>query len=302
MKRIPLLLAALGVVSAAAYAAPELTVTNFGQSIESENTSNGSHDVDDLWLWNTVGLKYNDWTFGLTAGKQWGVNFDDHKGNEKGMTSDDHRLQFDVSKPVTENLKLTGRYRGQKTYDRFQVGYAYNYGMLLSSGDFFYDSVNGNGHDTFHVEWFPVGVNLGPVQLKYYLEYVEDLSGREPGQRESYIDHQLRAYATLYKGERLTLSTEGRFTIVQDEDYNGQPLTKVGDEYQKGYRHFDDFGRIRLYLKANYALTENLDVYGTVGYGMRDYKLEDNDNGNGYKDDYTGKYWSNVVIGYNYKF
>ena len=25
---------------------------------------------------------------------------------DKGITSDDHRLQFDVSKPVTDNLKL----------------------------------------------------------------------------------------------------------------------------------------------------------------------------------------------------
>ena len=83
MKKLALLLAALGVVSAAAYAAPELTVTNFGQSIETENVSNGDYDIDDLWLWNTVGLKYGDWSFGLTAGKQWAVDFDDHKRKSK---------------------------------------------------------------------------------------------------------------------------------------------------------------------------------------------------------------------------
>ena len=170
--------------------------------------------------------------------------------------------------------------------------------MFLSSGDIFYDSVNGDGHDLFHAELFPVGVKLGAVQLKYYFEYVEDLGGREVGQRESYTEHQIRLYAPLYKGERLTLSTEGRFTIAQDADFNGQPETKE----KAGYRHYDDFGRNRLYLKANYAVSENLDVFGTIGYEMREWKLEDNNNGKGYNDDHTEKYWSNVVIGYNYKF
>ena len=45
MKRIPLLLAALGVVSAAAYAAPELTVTKVGQELEMESRSNGTDDT-----------------------------------------------------------------------------------------------------------------------------------------------------------------------------------------------------------------------------------------------------------------
>ena len=101
MKRIPLLLAALGVVSAAAYAAPELTVTNFGQSIETENVSNRTYDIDDLWLWNTVGLKYDDWSLSLTAGKTMGSNYDHDKDNEK---YDNHRLQFDVSRTNKENL------------------------------------------------------------------------------------------------------------------------------------------------------------------------------------------------------
>ena len=34
-------------------------------------------------------------------------------------------------------------------------------------------------------------------------------------------------------------------------------------------------------------MTENLDLYGTIGYGMRDYKME-----NGYTDDHTEKYYS----------
>ena len=291
MKKLALLLAALGVVSAAAYAAPELTVTNVGQEVEIEHT-NGT-DGTTAWLFNSVGLKYDDWSFGFTGAKQW-----KYSDKNDDVTSNNHRLQFDVSKPITENFKLTGRYRGQKNFDRFQVGYAYNYGMLLSSGDFFYDSYNGNGHDEFHAEWFPIGVNLGPVQLKYYLEYVEDLGGREIGERENYIDHQLRAYATLYKGERLTLSTEGRFSFIQDNEYNGQPKTDEKD----GYRHFDDFGRSRIYLKANYAMTENLSVYANYFYEFKEWALEDNNNGKGYNDDYSEKYTSNLVLGWSYRF
>ena len=83
------------------------------------------------------------------------------------------------------------------------------------------------------------------------------------GERENYIDHQLRAYATLYKGERLTLSTEGRFTLHSEEDHAS------GKDY-KGYPTYDDFGRNRLYLKANYALSENLNVYVNYGYELRD--------------------------------
>ena len=126
----------------------------------------GTNDIDDLWLWNTVGLKYDDWSFSLTAGKQWNVDFDDHGDYEKGMESDNGRIQFDFAKPLTEDLKLKGRYRGQNGLDRFQLGYDYSYGMFLSSGDFFYDSKNGNERDSFHAEWHPIGVKLGAVQVK----------------------------------------------------------------------------------------------------------------------------------------
>ena len=112
MKRIPLLLAALGVVSAAAYAAPELTVTSVGQEIEIENEDHNGTDLDDVWLFNNVGLAYGDWSFGLQAGKQWAVNLDDDNGKDKGVKSEDSRLQIDVWKKVTENLKLGFRYRG----------------------------------------------------------------------------------------------------------------------------------------------------------------------------------------------
>ena len=301
MKKLALLLAALGVVSAAAYAAPELTVTHVGQEIESENLSNGS-DLDDVWLFNNVGLAYGDWTFGLQAGKDWTINYNDDNGQEKEVKSSNNRLQFDIWNKVSDDLKLGFRYRGQKNYDRFYARYDYSHGMFWSTGDFFYEAKNGDGHDTFHSEWTPLGIKLGSVKVGYYFEYVKDLGGREEGQREEFFEHQIRAYAPLYKGERLTLSTEGRFTIASDEEYNGQPKTVVSKVEYNGYRHFDDFGRNRLYLKANYKLTENLDIYGSYGYEVREWKLEDNTTGKAYKDDHSQKYWQDVVIGWKYTF
>ena len=88
--------------------------------------------------------------------------------------------------------------------------------MLLSSGDFWYQ-VNESGNDALRAEWFPIGVNLGPVTFKYLMDYSKTVGTVLENQQKS-LEHQLRAYAPLYKGERLTLSTEGRFTIMQEKD------------------------------------------------------------------------------------
>ena len=74
MKKLALLLAALGVVSAAAYAAPELTVTNSRTRNRNRKRSLMELDLIIAWLFNNVGLDYGDWSFGLQAGKQWGLN------------------------------------------------------------------------------------------------------------------------------------------------------------------------------------------------------------------------------------
>ena len=282
MKRIPLLLAALGVVSAAAYAAPELTVTNVGQELEVEHTN--GNNTTDIWLWNSVGLKYDDWSFGLTAGKLW-----NYRDKEDDVISANHRLQFDVSKPVTDNLTLKGRYRGQDKLDRFQLGYDYKNGMLLSSGDIFYDSVNGTDHDTFHAELFPVGTKIGPVTFKYYFEYVETLGDVKVGEKEQYFDHQLRVYAPLYTADRFSLSTEGRFSFYTSQEYNGEANAEQ--------TVFDDFGNNRIYLKANYAMTENLNVYANYFYQFRDSKYETDRTKDNVK-----AYTSNLVLGWSYKF
>ena len=121
MKRLALLLAAMGIVSVGAMAeAPTLKVTSIGQEIEIEN-ENGNQTFNDVWLWNNVNLEYGDWQFGLTAGKQWSVDFDGD-----GAHSDNGRLQMDVWKKVTPDLKLGTRLRLQDDYDRYYARWDYN--------------------------------------------------------------------------------------------------------------------------------------------------------------------------------
>ena len=293
MKKLALLLAALGVVSAAAYAAPELTVTSVGQEIEIENEDHNGTDLDDVWLFNNVGLAYGDWSFGLQAGKQWGVNFDDgDNGKEKGVKSEDSRLQLDVWKKVTDDLKLGFRYRGSKTYDRYYARWDYSHGMFWTSGDVWYEANNatvGGATDWLKSEIFPVGLKYGAFKVGYFIDYRKTVGTDDVNQANEYFEHQIRAYATLYKGERLTLTTEGRFTISQEEEFNGsEPAT---------YRHYDDLGRNRIYLGADYKVSENLNVYGKYGYEFRDWKLEGKN-----AEDHTQNAYQDFVIGWKYTF
>ena len=299
MKKLALLLAALGVVSAAAYAAPELTVTSVGQEIEIENQDHYENDLDDVWLFNNVGLAYGDWSFGLQAGKQWGVNFDDDNNKDKGVASEDSRLQIDVWKKVTDDLKLGFRYRGYDEKARYYARWDYNHGMFWSSGDVWYENVETAGKpDWWKGEIFPIGLKYGAFKVGYFIDYEKTVGTDNAGDANEYFEHQIRAYATLYKGERLTLTTEGRFTISADYDYEGKPVTAGKD----GYRHYDDLGRTRIYLGADYKVTENLNVYGKYGYEFRDWAFEDNAGANGYKDDHTGNAYQDFVIGWKYTF
>ena len=100
---------------------------------------------------------------------------------DKGITSNNHRLQFDVWKKVTDNLKLGFRYRGEKTYDRFYARYDYSHGMFWSSGDFWYEFNNdggAKGHDELRTEWFPIGLKYGAFKVGYFVDYREDLGAK----------------------------------------------------------------------------------------------------------------------------
>ena len=284
MKKLALLLAALGVVSAAAYAAPELTVTSIGQEVEVEHT-NGS-DLTTAWLYNNVGLAYGDWSFGFQGAKKWGYNH-----NNDDIAGVDNRIQIDAWKRINEDLKLGVRYRGDRDLERFMARYDYSHGMFLSSGDFWYQvNDKNNDPDTLRAEWFPIGVKIGPVTAKYLIDYTKATGDRINGELESSVEHQLRLYAPLYKWDKLSLSTEARITLHSEEDHAS------GKDY-KGYPTYEDFGRNRLYLKANYAMTENLGVY--VNYAYEFGKHEGRD---GEKDPQGNKYYQNLTFGWSYTF
>ena len=289
MKKLALLLAALGVVSAATYAAPELTVTSIGQEVEIEHT-NGSDDTT-AWLYNNVGLAYGDWTFGLKGAKQW--NYDDTdnynaKGEweGKGVSSKDSRLDLEAWRKINDDLRLGVKYRGQDDFARYMVMYNYNHGMFLSNGDFWYQ-VNENGNDVLRTEWFPIGVKIGPITAKYLFNYGKTTGDRGIGEEKSFTEHQLRLYAPLYKGDRLSVNTEARINIHNEKD-------KVNDP---GYDDWKDFGKNRLYLKTSYAMTENLNIYANYAY-----EIGKQEGKNGNPDPSGKKYYQNFTFGWTYKF
>ena len=298
MKRLALLLAAMGIISVGATAA-ELKVTNVGQEIEIEN-ENGAQTFDNVWLWNNVGLSYGDWTFGLQAGKNWSVDFDGQSTHGK-----DERLQIDVWKKVNDNLKLGYRFRGQDNFDRHYARWSYKNGMFYTDGDVWYEATNrkeGGTYDWMKSEIFPVGLNFGDFKVAYFLNYNWLVGTEDAGKQTSEIDHQIRAYWDFYKTEKLTLSTEARLSIYHDQDWKDESNGK-----ETGYRHFDGFGRLRVYLKANYKVTESLDIYGSYAYGWRDYKYENGDSRENYGD-YKGakaaakENYQDIIVGWKYTF
>ena len=294
MKRLALLLAAMGIVSVGAMAeAPKLEVTNVGQEIEIENQS-GAQTFDDVWLFNNVGLKYGDWTFGIQAGKQWSVDLDGD-----GAHSDDARLQMEVWKPVTETLKLGTRVRFQDDYDRYYLNWDWNNGMFYSFGESWYEAFNKSNDstpDSLNVETQLLGVKYGRFAASYYLGYYKMVGDTAQNEKDYEAEHQLRLFADLYQGEKLSVSTEARITLVDDVEMEGN---------NQKHREYDDFGRTRVYLRANYKVSESLDVYGYYAYEWRDWSYEDGDS----RDFYTGSLdkqsaenYQDIGLGWKYTF
>lgn len=295
MRKVALLLASLGIMAAAYAEQPKLEVTNVGQEFYIENQA-GNYDLDEVSLFTNVGLKYGDnWTFGLQAGKQWNVNYgDDHDIVSSNNQSAD-RYQLDAWRKINDDLKLGFRFRGTDGYDRWYVRYDWKHGMLWSAGDIWYQAENekNDGRDSLQFEVFPIGVQYGPVKLGYFVNYVKQMGDVKDTEKEDYWEHQVRAYATLYKGEKLTLTTQARVTFAAEENYKG--------EAAKTFRTYDDFGgRNRIYLGANYKYTDNLSLYVDYGYEFREWKYE-----NGTEASYDGKSQENyqeITIGWKYTF
>ena len=291
MKRLALLLAAMGIVSAAAFAeAPVLKVTSVGQEIEIEN-SDGNQDVDSIYWGTTVGLSYGDWSFGVTGAKFWSYDGDD------GFKSENARLQLDVWKKMNENLKLGYRLRAQDEYDRHYARWSYANDWFWSDGDVWYEATNQSGNDGV-TDWvksevFPLGVKFGDLKVGYFLNYEFAVGSTSEGQKDEYIEHQVRVYYPVYAGEKFSLNFEGRFTISADDGYKGT---------EPGYRHYDDFGRTRLYLRPSYKVSDALTLWGYYGYEFKDFKYENGAS----RDTYTGKgasdNYQDIGLGWTYTF
>lgn len=286
MKRLALLLAAMGIVTVGA-AAAELKVTNIGQELEIENTSGAENIGEATYLTTSVGLSYGDWTFGVAGTKFWHADTDSIK-------SYDGRLQLDAWKKVTDDLKLGLRYRGYDSEDRYYVRWDYSKEWFWSSGDVWYTADNeGDARDHVDLEIFPLGVKYGVFKAGWFVNYVEYIGSDVEGTKENYLENQIRAYMNLYKDEKLSIDTEVRVTLNSDADYTGgkKNALKADDTLYK------DFGRNRVYLGASYNVNEALNVYAKYGYEFRDLELVQTG-----KDTDSNSYFGDFIVGWNYKF
>mgnify|MGYP000269072103 CR=1 FL=1 len=312
MKKLALLLGALSLVSSVAYAkevvpaveevvvveeaapvaaAPALTVTYVGQSLEVDNDSGSSADIGEaVHFGNSVGLAYGDWTFDLFARKTWSMDTDD------GIHSSGHRLQLDAWKQVNDNLAFGLRYRGQNEFDRYYLRTKYNYGMFSGNIDVAYQSNNGAGdhEDAYYVEAIPVAVTVGPVTVGYYVEAdTWSVNTKENGFEHKYRQ-QLRVGAPLYTGEKLSLGLEYRWQFDTDVEYD-----KDAPKYEGAYKEENSNTHI-LYLSGSYALTENLSIDGYYQYDMKEFDAKDGTDKEAGVDD--NKYYGEFCIGWTYTF
>ena len=302
MKKLALLLGALSLVSSVAYAkevvpaveevvvveeaapvaaAPALTVSYVGQSLEVDNTSgsNSEGNVGTTHFSNSVGLAYGDnWTFGLLGAKMWDMDTDD------GIHGNDHRLQIDAWRNF-ENGSLGFRWRGQADYDRYYLRGKYSYGMFSGWADLAYQSNNsGTGHtDNWYSEGMPVCVTYGPVTAGYYYEWDKMIDADKDGY-EGTLSHQLRVMFPLYTGEKLSLSGEYRYQFAQDQDY------EKTTPWQEKTGH-------AAILYAGYKLTENLALDGYYRYDFNEYEAKD-----GNQADQRDNYYGEFYAGWTYTF
>ncbi|WP_410208043.1 hypothetical protein [Fusobacterium sp.] len=282
MKRLALLLLAIGAVSTTAFAG-KLEVTGINQELEYEHVNSGKQN--DITFTTTVNLKYDDWTFGIQGGKFW--IYGTEGAPKKGLSSNNGRLQLDVWKSITPEFKLGYRFRGQKDMDRHYVRYDYSKDWFLSSADIWYESNNGPENNQIKMELFPLGVTYNGFTAKWFVNYNRHIKSADNGEK-SYYEHQIRLYAPLYSYDAFALTAEGRFTLASGKT--------VKDNAP--YSYYKNFGRTRLYLRGNYKVTDNFSLYGYYGYEFRSFKTK---NG-GSKPETGDKAYHDVGIGWNYTF
>ena len=318
MKKLALLLGALSLVSSVAYAkevvpaveevvvveeaapvaaAPVLRVTSIGQGLEIDQTSGATEgDIGHVMFSNSVGLAYDDWTFGLMARKGWDMDTDD------GIDSGSYRIDLDAWKQVNDNLALGARWRQESSMDRYYLRAKYNYGMFSGNMDVAYQSNNdgsGTARDGYYVEGTPVAVTVGPVTLGYYFKTEKNILTGTESKTNAEIDHwyrhQLRVGMPVYQGEKLNVGVQYGWEFANDIETTGN------DKDAYAYKHDSD-SHI-LWLTASYKVNENLTIDGYYEYDMFEWEKE----GNGTKSltvpsDKDQKYYGEFYIGWTYTF
>lgn len=285
MKKLALLLAALGIMSASAYAQnSELRITHVGQEIEIENDSGGANIGESVYFDTNVGLAYKDWTFGVIGAKRWAVDTED----TDSLTG---RIVLDAWKHY-DNYKVGFRFRSENAYDRYYARLNYSKGMFWSNWDVWYESRTKeltDGNDAWRGEVYPLGIQYKGVRVGWFID-AEIMTGSvKKGEREQNFEHQIRAYAPLYKGEKLTLTTQIRYTLTVDDKFN--------DEKASEKSRYEDFGRTRIYLESDYKVNDSLNVYLKYGYEFRDKEYVSNG-----KSDENKNYYGDLIAGWKYKF
>ena len=311
MKKLVLLLGALSLVSAAAYAkevvpaveevtvveevqpAPALTVTSVGQALEFDNDSGSSDIGEAVFFRNYVNLAYGDnWTFGLMGAKIWNMDTDD------GIHSADHRLELSAWRHF-DNFSLGMKWRGQSDYDRLYLQGKYNYGMFLGDLDIAYQSSNEDDSDTrdgWYIEGTPLGIKVGPVTLGYYVKSENNIAvGNESdGDVNYWFKHQFRIGMPVYQGEKLNVGVQYGWEFANNMDVEN-------DSEYAAYKH--DNNTHILWLNASYAVTENFTIDGYYEYDM--YKWEKEGNGEvkgNRKNNDDDSYYGEFYIGWTYTF
>ena len=287
MKIIPLLLAALGVVSAAAYAAPELRVTSIGQTLAIENTSGAENIGEAVQFVNKLGLAYEDWTFNFLARKTWSASTEDWKDKDGKVHSDgfksvNHRMEIVASRSFGD-YSAGLKWRAQKDYDRFQVPVSYKFGMFTGNiaPGYQFNNTDG-GQDAFFMDGEPLQVKFGPVQLAYWLEYTKSTGDVAADKNAHDYRNQIRLRGTLYSTEDYKIGAEYRYQFLNDVELGN------GKDGVENNRHI-------VIVNAAYNLTENLVIDGYYEYDFNKYDEHD-------AAPKADNYYGELGFGWTYKF
>lgn len=317
MKKTALLLGAILTIGSAAYAKEVLPVVQevqetvvvadvkatpeplfksvkIGQSLEVDNTSGDKNIGEDVIFMNTVDLSTQNWDYTIGAGRLF--SSDTHK--EHGGLYDDasSRMELQAIRNF-DNWFLGAKFRGDSGHDRWYLRTGYDYGMFSGWMDAQYHSFDGNDNQDYRqIEIMPLNVTFGPIKVGYYLDF-KDYTGKGDSDAAGMIkreyDHQLRAYAPLYTGDKLSLGLEYRLGLNNSK----QIKDKVDGV---GYKAYKNFQYNSLTLNANYALTEALDIYGYYRYDINKFEAKDGNLSKNVLD--SDRYYGEFLIGWSYSF